>query len=314
MAAAVTGMHTMRAHIAAAVIIAAWAAPAPALAQGSDLVANERISIDYLEPRHPLYAHGLREDDPTQIEEYKKANATYQRLMGVRQRLKDRRLLEEFSQFLAPLRLPVDLKLRTMECGQSNAFYDPTDSVLTLCYEYVAEMEDTAPKATTPEGITPQEAIVGQIVGTMLHEGGHAVSNLLQLPLLGREEDTADQIAGFVMLQFGPEVAQTLIKGEVYGWNQHDRRNLPLYWDVHSTSLQRQHTYLCLAYGRYPEQFQSFINNGWLPKARAPNCAEEYRQAERAFDKTIRPRIDQEKMRLVLQRKWLARLLPDAHK
>ena len=302
-------MGSMRNSIAAFAVIMAWAAgPAasPGLAQGSALVANERILIDYLEPRHPTYAHGLRDDDPTQAEEFKKANTTYQRLMGVYERLKQHRLLEEFSQFLAPLRLPINLRLRTAECGEANAFYDPSDSVITLCYEYVAEIEDFAPKSTTPEGITRQDAIVGKVVGTMLHEAGHAVSNLLQLPVLGREEDTADQIAGFVMLQFGPEVAQTLIKGEAYGWNQSERRNVPQYWDVHSTALQRQHTYLCMAYGRYPDVFKDFIQNGWLPKARAPSCAAEYRQAERAFNKTIRMNyIDTDRMKAVLARRWL---------
>lgn len=302
-------MGSMKYGIAALAVVVAWAAAgptsSPALAQASDLVANERILIDYLEPRHPTYSHGLRQDDPAQAEDFKKANERYQRFKGIYDRLKTRKLLEEFSQFLAPLRLPINLRIRTAECGEPNAFYDPEDSVITLCYEYVAQIEDFAPKATTPEGITRQDAIVGQIAGTLLHEGGHAVSNLLQLPVLGREEDTADQIAGFIMLQFGPEVAQTLIKGEAYGWNQSERRNVPQYWDVHSTPLQRQHTYLCIAYGRYPERFKDFIQHGWLPKARVPRCAEEYRQAERAFNKTIRKHIDNERLKAVLARRWL---------
>ena len=173
------------------------------------------------------------------------------------ERLKSRRVMEEFSQFLAPLKLPITLRLRTKQCDEVNAFYDPANSSINLCYEFVADIEDRAPRATTPEGITREDVIIGQIVGTLLHEGGHAVSNLLRLPVLGREEDTADQIAAFVMLQFGREVARTLIKGETYGWNQRQRTQ-SRFWGPHSTALQRQHTFLCLAYGSDPARIRGF--------------------------------------------------------
>jgi hypothetical protein len=277
----------------------------PAQAERAWLAPNDKILIDYVEPRHPTYAYGLLPDDPEQQAEYKKFEAQYRRYSSIYERVKRRRLLEEFSQFLAPLRLPITLRLKTEQCGQANAFYNPTESSITLCYEYIAQIEDRAPITTTREGITRRDAIVGQVIGTMLHEAGHAVSNLLQLPVLGREEDTADQIAAFVMLQFGRDVARILIKGEAYGWNQSERRNLPMYWDVHSTALQRQHTYLCLAYGRDPEAFEEFVKLGWLPRSRAENCTQEYKQAELAFRLTILPHIDRELMKKVQSRRWL---------
>jgi hypothetical protein len=305
----------MRNRIAALALLLTGAAMGalspPAFAETAGFVANERIIIDYVEPRHPTFSHGLRPDDEAQAAEYKRLDGIYRRFMDIRARMMKAKLLETFSQFLAPLKLPVDLRLRTQQCNTINAFYDGDESVILICYEFLDAIEAGAPKETTPEGITRRDAILGQIIGVMLHEGGHAVSNLLQLPVLGREEDTADQIAAYVMLQFGPEVAATLIKGEAYGWNLGHRRYPPLYWDSHSTDLQRQHTYLCIAYGRYPDIFASFVERGWLPKARAANCADEYRQAERAFNKTIRPYIDEERMKQVLARKWVPAMLSD---
>jgi hypothetical protein len=289
--------------------IGTWAdalvGPASAETYSSFLVRNNKIRIDYVEPRHPVYAGGLRADDPEQAEAYKKQLALYERYSNIYERLRRRRLLEEFSQFLAPVRLPITLRLKTQQCGVANAFYSPLESVITLCYEYVAEIEDRAPKETTPQGITRAEAIVGQVVGTLLHEAGHAISNLLQLPVLGREEDTADQLAAFIMLQFGPSVARTLIKGKAYGWYQADRRNVPSYWGVHSTALQRQHTFLCIAFGHDPESFKDFVQFGWLPRLRAENCADEYRQVELAFRMTVLPHLDPELVRQVRTRRWL---------
>jgi len=52
-------------------------------------------------------------------------------------------------------------------------------------------------------------------------------------------------------------------------------------------------TYLCMAYGKDPDGFKSFVEAGWLPVARAPNCRREYAQADRAFRTTLLPHIDQ---------------------
>ena len=184
------------------------------------------------------------------------------------ERLKSRRVLEEFSQFLAPLKLPITLRLRTQQCGEVNAFYDPANSSIILCYEYVADIEDRAPRATTPEGITREEVIIGQIVGTLLHEGGHAVSNLLRLPVLGREEDTADQIAAFVMLQFGRDVARTLIKGETYGWNQRQRTQSRVLGPAFDRAAAPAHVPLPRLWQRPRSGSRiSSTKFGWLPKA-----------------------------------------------
>jgi hypothetical protein len=264
----------------------------PAQSQTATAVGNERILIEYMEPRHPIFAYYTDPDDPAQAAEVQTNIKTYKRYMAIMERLKTRRVMEEFSRFLAPLKLPIALRLRTMQCGEVNAYYDPADSSINLCYEFVADIEDRAPRATTPEGITRDEVIVGQIVGTLLHEGGHAISNLLRLPVLGREEDTADQIAAFVMLQFGRDIARTLIKGETFGWNQR-QRTASRFWGPHSTALQRQHTFLCLAYGSDPQGFEDFVTKfRWLPKARADNCANEYQQVLHAFRETIVPHLD----------------------
>jgi len=64
-------------------------------------------------------------------------------------------------------------------------------------------------------------------------------------------------------------------------------------------------TYLCMAYGKDPDGFKSFVEAGWLPVARAPNCRREYAQADRAFRTTLLPHIDQDKLRKILATPWL---------
>ncbi|MEA2660174.1 MAG: putative metallopeptidase, partial [Candidatus Binatota bacterium] len=60
----------------------------------------------------------------------------------------------------------------------------------------------------------------------------------------------------------------------------------------------------CLAYGGSPDVFRD-LANGFLPAARARNCAGEYQKVSRAFTKTVLPYIDQDMMKKVQGRQWL---------
>ncbi len=233
------------------------------------------------------------------------------------ERVKKRAVLEEISEFLSPLKLKKKLIFETTSCGVVNAFYDPTDQTVHLCYEMLDWIENVAavspdklkqtpdapPRGLLP-GVTRAEAIVGAIGGVALHETGHAVFDIQQIPRLGREEDAADMVAGFVMLQFGSEVARVMIKGMfnvTYNW-QAESPNISVaaLADSHSLALQRGFAILCLAYGKEPDTFKD-LAQAWLPAARQPSCAREYRQAENAFRKTILPYVDQALMKKVQQ-------------
>ena len=223
-------------------------------------------------------------------------------LQPVYERLKQRKVLEQLRDFLSPLRLPLTLRIRTLQCDDTNAYWAGRAEGLKLCYEYVDWVERRAPAETTPEGFTPQDAIAGEFVEVTLHEMGHAVFDLFNVPIFGREEDAADQIAGFIMLQFGQDVALRTISGTAYAYQQQAKESS---WsrtgfaDEHETDEQRFYNYLCLAYGAQPATFQRFVDSNVLPAKRAANCGREYRQIQRSFMKTIMPHVDQEQMKKV---------------
>jgi len=79
----------------------------------------------------------------------------------------------------------------------------------------------------------------------------------------------------------------------------------PLYWDEHGTGLQRYYNTLCLAYGGAPDMFGEFVAKGDLPRSRAEGCAREYQKVKHAFEQTVLPYIDREKMRQVQAKAWL---------
>lgn len=269
--------------IALALALTGWALwPSRALAEE---FRPNRVAVDYIEPRS-------------------------ERLEGVYARLKQSGLLEELAQFLAPVRLPTTLRLWGTECyayAEWMAYYDPQEHVIRLCYEWVERLEKMRAAAVAEEGFEPDQVFLGAIVGMLLHETGHAFVDLLRVPVFGREEDAADQIAEFTALQFDQSLAETVTKGAGWFWLT-DARTI-LYWneyaDVHSTSMQRFLSYRCLGYGADPASFKDLADK--FLKARAPRCAGEYRQVEKAFAKTILPYVDPQVLQEVRARHWFAK-------
>jgi hypothetical protein len=129
--------------------------------------------------------------------------------------LKGKRVLEKIQALLCPFRLPSRVLLKVEGCdGTANAYSG--DGAVTVCYEYLDEIWQNVPSETTLEGVAPIDALAGPLVDVFFHEFGHVVFYLLQVPVLGREEDAADQFSAYLMLSFGPDEARRLIAGAAY--------------------------------------------------------------------------------------------------
>jgi Putative metallopeptidase len=219
--------------------------------------------------------------------------------------LKERQVLEHVRDILAGIRWPRTLRLVLKGCdGDANAWYE--DGEVTVCYDYLEDMWRKASASSRPPGISQQDAFVGPLVDTILHEAGHALFDLLKIPLLGREEDAADQVAAYLTLQLPKEQKRRLILGGAYGYaselqarNARDLNRLRLkltrhshHADVHGTAAQRLYNLLCVAYGSDKELFADAVEKGFLPPERAEICEDEYRQIDFAYRTLIAPHVD----------------------
>jgi hypothetical protein len=212
------------------------------------------------------------------------------------------------------------------ECpGGSGAgpFYNDGSRTITICYQFIATVEkwsdqvvaaaEKDPK-TYPFPITRDEFIWGLLGGVLLHESGHALFDVLNVPLFGREEDAADQFAILIALQLRPPLAEAAVKAYAYFWHalrdpdgaMKDGNINEDFADEHGTASQRLYNGLCIAYGRSPAVFEKFVSAGWLPQERAKGCAHEYTQLASAFAKTVLPFIDAKRMAEMDKVDWLA--------
>jgi hypothetical protein len=273
------GVSLMRFFLALAIALGGFSGGSSVSAQEA---RPDRVTIEYVPPANPAHRE-------------------------IHDRLRERRGLETLQQIFSPLKLPRPLAIRTAGCeGEINAWFE--GDAITICYEYMAWIAEVARKPSRPAWVTEEAAMLGPFLEVALHEGAHAIFDYLEIPILGREEDAADQIAALWLLTLAPERAAELIAGVAATYldeagykdlRQLGRKRLrfgsaaPLA-DVHSTPIQRLYNLLCLAYGADPKRFGALASSGALPAARAEGCEDEHRQVARAYAKLLKPHVDPE--------------------
>jgi hypothetical protein len=231
--------------------------------------------------------------------------------------LKQHQVLEMFQHILSPFRFPVEVTIKTLGCdGLADFWFSYDDSVPTvhMCYELLQHIMKTKPAEVTPVlKITPHDAVVGQFLFWSLHEMGHAVFHIFEVPLFGREEDAADEFSVYLLLHFGKDQAHRWVEGAAYaqhqfvmGYQQNPevQKRLEYFSATHGTPEQRFYNGLCLAYGADPVLFADVTDVGLLPKKRADHCAHEYQTFDFAFKTMIRPHVDREMAKAVMHEMW----------
>jgi hypothetical protein len=214
----------------------------------------------------------------------------------IHDQMKQGRALEHLQELLSPLRLSYPLTIKVEGCdGDPNAFY--SEEIITVCYEMLADILKSAPAQDLPGGLSRADTVLGPVLAIFLHETAHAVFNMLQIPVLGREEDAADQFAAYVMLKLSKDEARRLMLGAAY----HHKLQMPgqqvtipvqLLSNEHSTPAQRAFNILCIGYGADEKLFADVVEKNYLPKGRAEVCAREYDDLNFAMTKLISPHID----------------------
>jgi hypothetical protein len=219
--------------------------------------------------------------------------------------LKQHQTLERVREILAPIRWPQPLRLELKGCdGVSNAWYQ--DGGITVCFEYVEDIWRSANSSVRPPAIAREDAFVGPLVDIFLHEASHALFHMLRIPLLGREEDAADQLAAYHVLRLSKDLSRKLILGAAWAYASElklrrprdlHRRRLEItrhvtLADEHGTPAQRLYNLLCIAYGSDKELFADVVEKGLLPQDRAEICEDEYRQVDFAYGTLISPHVD----------------------
>jgi hypothetical protein len=208
--------------------------------------------------------------------------------------IKNEKLLEKAAdQLNRALVLPHDIQMRTTNCGVINAFYNPQDKSITMCYEFMEYFYTLFRNS----GASDQEAYDGMFDATrffFLHEIGHALIDAYKLPVTANEEDAADRCSAFVCLhELGDEGVNAILSAADFfrleSQNNTERPSGSEMADEHLLQEQRFYNSLCMVYGSNPTKYGNIVTKGFLPEARAVRCPNEYQRTAESWSQLLAP-------------------------
>ena len=214
------------------------------------------------------------------------------RYAEIDRQVRDEKLLEKAADKLnRALILPTDLNIKTKDCGEVNAFYNPNDASVTICYELMEHFFQVYKSA----GETDEKAYDKMFAGVQfvfLHEIGHALIDQYKLPIMANEEDAADRCSSYINLEeLGDEgVRAVLAAADGFAIESKQRspnnRNMA---DEHLLQEQRFYNALCMTYGSNPDKYDTIVTQGYLPKERAVRCPSEYQRTVESWKNLLEP-------------------------
>jgi hypothetical protein len=206
------------------------------------------------------------------------------------QRAKQWGVLEQITEDLAGRYvMPNDLDVSFDECGMINAFYSSSNASITFCYELLALLAEVFLPADGSWTQEAQDQISGAIWFIMMHEVGHALVHQLDLPITGREEDVADQLAVWTLMETGEKGAQAAYAGTLALQPATDQFEQYEFADEHSLGPVRLFNVLCWIYGSDPDKYGAILADGHLPEERAVRCPGEWDRMSKAWQRLLSP-------------------------
>lgn len=302
-----TAISLKAALLGAAIGALSFAAPALAQATSAQVTLDKKVPV----PEPAPYVRNPLPDDPrlkTNQIDFQYVEPKNPAHRDIYDKLRHVQLLEKLQGFLAPIKLPIRIMIKVEGCdGLANAYFE-TDTI-KVCYEYFEYLMKKAPKMVR-QGLSPRDALIGPTVEVFLHELGHGLVRVLDVPYFGKEEDVADYIATYLLLSFCKDDARRLILGASFIGDaeameeQGKAPELRTIADSHSLPAQRYYNRWCMAYGANQELFADAIEIGMLPPNRVKWCKYEWQSNEYAFQQLIEPYIDPDMKAAVKAKSW----------
>lgn len=136
--------------------------------------------------------------------------------------------------------------------------------------------------------------VIGNTLFTVYHELGHALIDLLKLPVIGREEDAVDGFAAVTMIPEQPDdVRDALIVAVADGWRAQSDvaasgEQRP-FWGEHALDEQRHFAVVCLMVGSDQDGFYDFALEAGLPDERIETCTHDFTRMKQGWKRLLAP-------------------------
>ena len=198
--------------------------------------------------------------------------------------------------FTKSFKLPRDIEIRVVN-GGVGPYYDPAEKAITYSYgfaDYVAQvlLTNFPQLQQNQRELGKQWAAINDFI--LIHEWAHALIDVYELPVLGREEDAADALATVFMTDLVDGGAEYAFDAARFfdALSARQRKLAPEhYWDEHSLDKQRAYTIVCQIAGADENDYEIIERAGILGTDRLRRCPSEYQQKSKSWQSLLKPHL-----------------------
>jgi hypothetical protein len=123
----------------------------------------------------------------------------------------------------------------------------------------------------------------------LYHEVGHALIDMLDIPVLGKEEDAVDGFAAVLAATMDlDDVA--LAAADIFDMGlelAEDEISEAEFWDSHSLDEQRMFTIFCLIHGSDPGEHAQLLKDVGMPTEKTDECQYNYQETLRNWSRVL---------------------------
>ena len=199
---------------------------------------------------------------------------------------------EIFDQAVADLEslfiLPHPIKILFASDIEGPQYYQ---GVINMPYNFLAqnyEMLTASNFSDDPEEVA--QTILNLTEFVLYHEVGHALVDILDIPVLGKHEDAVDGFAAILSTIWDlDEIALSAadVMNESAALSAGTDITDAEFWDSHSLDEQRMFTIFCLIHGSSPEEYPSLLRDIGMPDEESDRCQYDYQEAFRNWSRVL---------------------------
>ena len=152
-----------------------------------------------------------------------------------------------------------------------------------------------AQELTEEQQTEATEFAVNNSIFVLNHEIGHLLIGEMGIPVLGKEEDAADNVASITLLQQETDEANAVLIDSADGWwlSENSKAGQDYesadFYGVHSLDIQRSYQIVCLMVGADPAAFGEIATEFELDEERQEGCQADYDQATNSWGTLLEP-------------------------
>lgn len=177
--------------------------------------------------------------------------------------------------------------LRIVFGNDDGPLYDDETKDIIIPYGFIDEVNERFQYANyTKRGISTRDATFDALIHTLFHEFGHAIIPMFDIPVLGKEENTVDNLATVILLEYFDDGANIAISAaDLFDLESED---IETYTDddfkgEHGLESQRYYNTLCMIYGSQPNKNRHIKKKAGFSQERADLCEEDYERISRSW-------------------------------